>query len=186
MRPITRVVVSAVMLLCLLWVGSSVAASSLPLTQRVLKAGQFAGLKPSSPPTVIRNGAAFFQGDQALEARLRQLGFVAGVAEQLMTPGNPNRGGLSEVVQLSSAANAKSALKYYYTSNGPWTLFTVTGIPGAVGFEQSGGGFWGRNIGFARGPYFYLVGAGWQNGAKNAIPRSALQAAALLIYNRVR
>jgi hypothetical protein len=113
-----------------------------------------------------------------------QLGFVAAVAEQLMTPGNPNRYGLSQVVQLSSAANAKSALKYYYTSNGPWTLFTVTGIPGAVGFEQVGPQG-GRNIGFALGPYFYLTGDGWQNGAKNAISRSALQAAALLIYNRV-
>ena len=59
---------------------------------------------------------------------MRQLGFVAAVAEQLMTPGNPNRYGLSQVVQLSSAANAKSALKYYYTSNGPWTRFTVTGF----------------------------------------------------------
>jgi len=171
---------------CLLWGGSSLAASSLPLTQRVLKAGQFAGLKPTSPPTVIRNVAAFFQGAKALQARLRRLGFVAGVAEQMMTPGNPNRYGLSQVVQLSSKANAKSALKYFYTSNGPWTLFTVTGIPGAVGFEQVGTSQGGRNVGFALGPYFYLVGDGWQSGAKNAISRSALQAAALLIYHRVR
>ena len=186
MRPIRWIVVGAVMLLCLLWVGSSVGASSFPLTQRVLKAGQFAGMKPSSPPTVIRSAAAFAQSDTTLGARLRQLGFVAAVAEQLMTPGNPNRYGLSMVVQLSSAANAKAALKAQYASNGPWTLFTVTGIPGAVGFEQVAPPQGGRNIGFALGPYFYLVGAGWQNGAKNAIPRSALQAAALLTYNRVR
>jgi hypothetical protein len=143
-------------------------------------------MKPSSPPTVIRSAAAFAQGDTTLAARLRQLGFVAAVAEQLVTPGNPNRYGLSMVVQLSSAANAKAALKAQYGSNGPWTLFTVTGVPGAVGFEQSGGGQGGRNIGFALGPYFYLVGAGWQKDAKNAIPRSALQAAALLMYKRVR
>ena len=185
MRRIRWIVVGAVMLLCLLSVGSSVGAASLPLTQRVLKPGQFAGLKPVSPPKVIRNASAFFPGAPALEARMRQLGFVAAVAEQLMTPGNPNRYGLSQVVQLSSAANAKSALKYYYTSNGPWTLFTVTGIPGAVGFEEVGPQG-GRNIGFALGPYFYLTGDGWQNGAKNAVSRSALQAAALLIYNRVR
>ena len=186
MRPIRWIGVGTAMLLCLLWAGSSVGASSLPLTQRVLKAGQFAGLKPTSPPTVIRNAAAFFRGAKALEARLRRLGFVAAVAEQLTTPGNPNRYGLSQVVQLSSTANAKSALKYYYTANGPWTLFTVTGIPGAVGFEQGSPSQGGRNIGFALGPYFYLVGDGWQNGAKNAVPRSVLQAAAALIYNRVR
>jgi hypothetical protein len=185
MRHVRWLVAGAVMLLCLLLVGSSVGASSLPLTQRVLKAGQFAGMKPSSPPTLIRNASAFFPGAKALEARMRQLGFVGAVVEQLMTPGNPNRYGLSQVVQLSSAANAKSALKYYYTSNGPWTLFTVTGVPGAVGFEQVGPQG-GRNIGFALGPYFYLTGDGWQNGTKNAVPRSALQAAALIISNRVR
>jgi hypothetical protein len=187
-RPIRWIVVGGVMLLCLLWVGSSVGASSLPLTQRVLKAGQFAGMKPSSPPTVIRSAAAFAQSDTTLAARLRQLGFVAAVPEQLVTPGNPNRYGLSLVVQLSSAANAKAALKAQYGSNGPWTLFTVTGIPGAVGFEQSGpqGAQGGRNIGFALGPYYYLVGAGWQKDAKNAIPRSALQTAALLMYKRFR
>jgi hypothetical protein len=179
------VVVGGVALVCLLTAASSVAASSLPLTQRVLKAGQLAGMKPSGPPTVIRSAAAFAQRDTTLARRLHQLGFVAAVAEELMTPGNPNRYGLSMVVQLSSAANAKAALKAQYAANGPWTLFTVTGISGAVGFEQ-GGAQGGRNIGFALGPYFYLVGAGWQNGATNAITRSALQAAALLVSNRVR
>ena len=118
---------------------------------------------------------------------MRHLGFVAAVEEQLMTPGNPNRYGLSLVVQLSSAANAKAAPEAF-GSNGPSTFFTVTGIPGAVGFEQVGpqGAQGGRNIGFALGPYFYLVGAGWQKGAKNAIPRSTLRAAALLMYKRFR
>jgi hypothetical protein len=170
------------MLLCLLSVGTSSAATSLPLTQRVLA---FAGMKPGSAPTVVRSAGAFASGDPTLAAKLRRLHFVAGVAEQLTASGNPNRFGLSQVVQLSTAANAAAALKYYRTSNGPWTLFTVTGIPGAVGFEQSAGGQGGRNIGFAIGSYFYLVGDGWQNGAKNAIPSSALQAAALLLYNRV-
>jgi hypothetical protein len=184
-RHIRWLVAGAVMLSCFLWVGSSVGASSLPLTQRVLKAGQFAGMKPSSPPTLIRSDSAYFPGAQALESRMRKLGFVAAVVEQLITPGNPNRYGLSQVVQLSSAANAKSALKYYYTSNGPWTRFTVTGIPGAVGFEQLGPQG-GSNIGFALGPYFYLTGDGWQNGAGNALSHATLQAAALLIYSRVR
>jgi hypothetical protein len=65
-------------------------------------------------------------------------------------------------------------------------LFTVTGIPGAVGFEQVAPPQGGRNIGFSLGPYLYLVGAGWQNGTKNSIPRSALRAAALLVYSSVR
>ncbi|MGH2850844.1 MAG: hypothetical protein ACRDLP_09530 [Solirubrobacteraceae bacterium] len=146
----------------------------------------FAGMKPSSAPTVLHSAAAFASGDAALVAELRHLQFVAGVAEQLQAPGNPNRFGLSQVVQLSSAANATAALRYYHTSNGPWTVFTVSGIPGAVGFEQSAEGQGGRNIGFVVGRFFYLVGDGWQNGAKNAIPSSTLQAAGLRLYNRVR
>jgi hypothetical protein len=173
--------VAAVILLAS--VGTGVAATSLPLTKRVLA---FAGMKPAGAPTVVRSAAVFASGDAALVGELRRLDFVAGVAQQLSASANPNRFGLSQVVQLSSPANATAALRYYHTSNGPWTLFTVTGIPGAVGFEQSAGGQGGRNIGFAVGAYFYLVGDGWQDGAKNAIASSALQAAALLLYNRVR
>jgi hypothetical protein len=169
--------------LSLVCVGTTTASSSLTLTERVMP---FAGMKASSPPEVVRSVAAFYRGEPSLEAKLRALGFVAGVAEQLTSPGNQNRFGLSMVVQLPSAANAKAALKYDYTLNGPYTLFTVTAIPGAVGFQGSGGGEGGRNIGFTLGPYFYLVGAGWQNGAKNAIPRSTLQAAALALYKHVR
>jgi hypothetical protein len=181
-RPLRWCVVGAVILLCLVSVGSSFGSSPLTLTERVLP---FAGMKPSSPPRVIRNVAAFESGEPSTDAKFRALGFVAGVAEQLTTPGNQNRFGLSLVVQLSSAENAKTALKYDYTSNGPFTLFTVTGIPGAVGFEGSDGGEGGRNIGFTLGPYFYVVGAGWQNGATNAIPRSTLQVAALFLYRHV-
>jgi hypothetical protein len=185
MQASRRVVASVVIFTGLLWAGTSVGASSPSMTRRVLKAGQFANMKPSNPPTVIRRVSAFFPGAHALESRMRRLGFVAAVVEQLQTPGNPNRYGLSEVVQLSSAANAKAALKYYYTTNGPWDRFAVAGIPGAVGFEQVGAQG-GSNIGFALGPYFYLTGDGWQGGAKNAIRNSVLRAAALLIYDRVR
>ena len=45
------------------------------------------------------------------------------------------RDGLSAVEQLSSAKSAKAELAYESTANGPWTSFTVHGIPGARGFE---------------------------------------------------
>ena len=43
----------------------------------------------------------------------------------------------------------------------------------------------GRNVGFTIGPYFYVVGVGWQGGAKNAVSLTALRAAALTLYHRV-
>ena len=184
-----RVGTSAAAVLCLgLACGTaygSGAASSRPLTQRVLKADEFAGMKPSKPPTVVGSVAAWAQGNKSWEARYRKEGFVAGVGEQLVTPGNSNRYGLSLVVELSSAAGAKAELTWDATSNGPWQNFKVPAIPGAIGFEESGPGGGGRNVGFTIGPYAYVVGAGWQGGANNAISVNTLRAAALLLYHRV-
>jgi hypothetical protein len=156
------------------------------LTKRVLKAGELAGMKPSPSPKVVSSAAAWAQGGGPVdETMLRRWGFVAGIAEQMVTPGNPNRYGLSAVVEFSPAASAKADVKAFYTSNGPWTRFAVSGIPSAVGFEQSGSGMGGRNVGFSVGPYAYTVGVGWQAGAKNAVWVTALRNAALLLYHRV-
>lgn len=167
--------------------GSGVAAT-FPLAQRVLKAGQFAGMKPSKPPTVINSASGWAQGNTTMAAQLRHWGFVAGVAENMLTPGNQSRFGLSIVMKFASAASAKAELASDSTSNGPWRYFKVPGIPGARGFEALApagtGGTSGRNVGFTDGPYFYLVGAGW-SGDKNAVSRSAVIAGGLLIYQRV-
>jgi hypothetical protein len=162
------------------------AASSLPLTQRVLKAGEFAGLQPVGPPMEIRSAVAWAHEEQDNVSLLRKWGFVAGIAEQMFTPGNPDRGGLSVVVELSSAASAKAYLTADTTADGPWKHFTVPAIPDAIGFEQSAGDDGGRNIGFTLGPYVYVVGAGWQGGTKNAISVSSLRSAALRLYHRVK
>jgi hypothetical protein len=164
------------------------AGSSLPLTQRVLAAGQFAGMRPSKPPVEVRSAIAFAQGNKTEEALLRRWGFVGAVSEQLVTPGNANRYGLSLVVQLSSPANAAAALIADYTAGGPWTRFAVPGIARAVGFAQLGPGDreGGTNVGFTVGPYTYLVGGGWQGGPKNMISNAAVIAAARLIDARVR
>ncbi len=181
-----RVGTSVATVLCLVVASGAAygAASSRPLTQRVLKAGEFAGMKPSAPPKVVTSVAAWAQGDKSAAARFRKEGFVAGVAEQLVTPGNPNRYGLSLVEELSSAAGAKAEVTSTASSNGPGA-FNVPSIPGAIGFGGSGPDGGGRNVGFTVGPYAYVVGAGWQGGAKNAISVNTLRAAALLLYHRV-
>lgn len=51
-------------------------------------------------------------GQTAEVARLRRLGFVAGIADDLVVPGNPNRFGLRLVEQLTSAASAKAELAH--------------------------------------------------------------------------
>jgi prepilin-type processing-associated H-X9-DG protein len=118
-------------------------------------------------------------------ARLRKIGFVAGVDENLITPANPDRYGLSSVQQFSSAAGAKSQLAHLLSAGGPWQYFSVSGIPGARGFDSAGSTSGGRNVAFVDGDYLYAEGAGWQGGSNFAVSRSAVSAAARLIYHRV-
>jgi hypothetical protein len=151
-----------------------------------LKAGELPNMRPGAKPVIVRTATAWSDGDSTQTTRLKRWGFVGGVAEAMLTPGNSNRYGLSLVLQLSSAVNARAVLKSEYSSNGPWTHFAVPGIPGAVGFERLTSTSGGRNIAFALGPYTYLVGAGWLAGAHNSVSRSAVIAAAKLVYSRVR
>lgn len=185
MRRLARASIAALALLVAL-AGAATAASPLPLTARVLKAGELSGMRPGTKAVLIRTAKAWSQGDTAQAKQLEHWGFVGGVAVAMVTPNNSNRYGLSLVVQLSSAANARSELKAEYSSNGPWTHFAVPGIPGAVGFERVTSSQGGRNVAFALGPYTYLVGAGWLAGPANGVSRSDVIAAARLIYARVR
>ena len=162
---------------------AAASSSSPPLTQRVVT---FAGMRSNKTPTVVRSASAW-AGDSALtKAQLVRLGFVGGVISQLSTPGNSNRYGLSVVAELSSAADAAAYLKPAYTHNGPWKRFAVSGIPGAVGFEQGNSGQGGSNVGFVAGPYAYLLGVGWQGAKSDEIPNKTLIAAAQQLYNRVK
>jgi hypothetical protein len=168
------------------------AGATLSLTQRVLHAGQFAGMKPGTPPTVTK-GAATWVATEGLStaarkaelARLHRLGFVAGIDENLVTPSNQHRFGLSLVEQFSSAASARAELTNATHTYGPWTYYSIPGIPGARGFDSVSTSGGGRNVGFIDGPYFYVVGAGWNAGASNAVSRDTVIAGALLIYRHV-
>jgi prepilin-type processing-associated H-X9-DG protein len=167
-------------------------AAGLPLTKRVLTAGQLAGMRPVGSPTEVTSASAYAAAEGLNPAqlpaevkRLNKLGFVAGVSEQLASLSNRNLGGLSVVIQFSSAASAKKNVAEEAASNGPWKYFTVAGIPGARGFDQSSSSHGGRNVAFADGSFYYLIGAGWSGGAPSAVSRSALSSVALALYHRV-
>jgi hypothetical protein len=175
-----------------LMVLAGVAYGSLGLTGRVLRSGELVGMKPSGPVQPIKTASAWVAHEglsrsaQTAEiARLRMLGFVAGVDENLITSGNQSRYGLSLVEQFGSASSAKAELAQVSTANGPWTYFGVADIPGARGFESLSGSGSGRNVGFADGSFFYLVGDGWTGSANNAVSRSRLATVALVLYRRV-
>lgn len=162
---------------------------------RVLHGGELAGMSAASPPRLVRDVKMWVAGnnlspsaDAAEVARLRRLGFVAGIGENLVTAGNPNRYGLSLLEQFTSARSARGELANQTgptAPGGPQPHFAVHGIPGAVGF---GGGTdsGGRNVAFSDGRYYYLVGAGWQAGASNAVSQASLIAVAKRLYARAQ
>jgi hypothetical protein len=147
-------------------------------------------MKINGPDPVVTGASAWVtnarvprSAQKAEIARLRKLGFVAGVYESLIT--NQNRSGISGVQQFPSAKSAMAELAYESTANGPWTGFPVQGIPDARGFESISNSSSGRNVAVADGDYYYIVGAGWSGGSTNAVSRGAVAAAALALYHRV-
>jgi hypothetical protein len=168
------------------------AAATISLSQRVVRSGELAGMQPSAPLRTSTNLSSWLAGEGLSGAsakpevtRLRKLGFVAGAAEGLESPSDRHRIGLSLVEQFSSAKSAKAELAYESSTNGPWTYFTVSGIPGARGFEETSASSSGRNVAFSDGGFYYLVGVGWTGGASNGISRSTLIAVAVALYHRV-
>ena len=183
MRAVVRVVTGVIVVASIVGVASAKPnGSTLPLTARVLHAGDFLGLKPQNPVVVIRSpeqwasheppGAVF---DAAL---LRKDNFAGGIFENLSWQARDTEG-LSVVIQLGSPAAARKYLTIY-NGVGDTVPFGVSGIPGARGFGDQGG----INIVFADGDYAYLVGAGW-NGSTQTVTKAQLLAAAKLLYHRV-
>jgi len=172
-------------------VGPASASTALPLTARVLQTGELARMKPLSPPVVVHGASAwvtasFPKSSRAAElARFRSLGFVAGIDENLVTPGNTDRYGLSVMEEFSSATAASAELAHAAAANPTWTRFAVPGIPRARGFELTRGASPGRTLAFTDGPFYYIVGAGWLGSSSNAVSRVQLISTALALYQRV-
>jgi hypothetical protein len=190
MGGVVRIVRATAVLIVVGGIAASVSYAALPLTGRVLHSGELAGMTISGPDRVTTGASAWVTNEglprsaqKAEIARLRKLGFVAGVDESLSS--DQGRGGISVVEQFRSAKSAKAELAYESTSNGPWTYFPVQVIPGARGFEQISNSGNGRNVAFSDGVYYYAVGAGWSGGSTKAVSRSAVIAAALVLYHRV-
>lgn len=162
-------------------------ASPLPLPQRVLRAGDFLGLRPVGSPRVISNAAAWSNtfAFPAKVTTLKQEGFVAGLGEHLHWGAN-DIDGLSVTAQLDSTSHARAYMKGVYSTNPSYRpRFRASGIPGAIGFGSIGGNGGGINVVFADGDFVYLVGAGWGSSSKHPPTKAQLFAAAALLYHRV-
>jgi hypothetical protein len=186
---------------CLVGAGVALAAAKpLPLRDRLIQRGEFAGFRPEAKKQSFTTAKAWVgrgphvsvEQKSAENARLDREGFVAVLAE-FLDRGSERQDGLSWVMQLGSAASARAELKADLTENkaqtttggGSFAAFRVPAIPGAKGYRVSGGSSVGENIFFADGPFLYLVGQGFSSGDKSPPTRAGLIAAVQKLYRRV-
>jgi hypothetical protein len=175
--------------------GLSAPAAQRGVADRVLIANELAGFRPAGHH-LLGISASNWVADNELPlsqratetARLQRLGFVAAVRERLVPVSGIPAEALSIVERYASPTAARAELAAQVRLSraaGPVTPFAVPGIPGAAGFGGSHGQSSGENVAFAKGAYYYLVGAGWLTGAPSAPSRSELILAAERLYERV-
>lgn len=165
-------------------------ASSSGLTGHVLANNELPGFTGAAP-VVERDPRLYLIEDQtpstALRsetARLRHLGFVAAINQNLKGPG---QGALSVVEQFRSPASARSEFAHELAifegqAGTAFVPFQVSAVPGAAGFGESGPSGGGINVAWADGDYYYLVGQTVSSITKST--ESKLTAAALHLYHR--
>jgi len=180
---------------CLVGAGAAFAVPKpLPLGDRLIKSGDFAGFRPESSTHSFKTATAWVvSGPHAAQmsaeiARLRRERFVA-VLSEFLDRGSARGSGLSWVMQLGSAASARAELTVDFAegkaNGGSFAAFSVPAIPGARAYRVSGGGSAGENVLFADGPFLYLVGQGWSSADTHTPTRAGLIAAATTLYRRV-
>ena len=156
----------------------------------VLLAGDLQGFVPrgygapsTSPQSEVAEFPPALRASEA--ARLKALGFIAGINERLGPAQAVGGAGeaISVVEQFASAhgASGEVAAELKHALARRESAFAVPGIPGARGFGSSTASPPDANIAFAVGPYYYLVGYG-----SNGPTRAQLITAAQKLYGRVR
>lgn len=190
---------AAIVVGVVIWLGGTTGSSSqtagLSPTASVTLAQRL--VAPSRPAGFVRmaSGPAGFVRMAAptpvpATARLRGLGFVGGLNEQLHGVYPMQAQAVSIVERFGSAAAATAELNYRYDvattqatrSGAVVRLGHVAGIPGAVAWSLRDRGTAAANVAFTSGPYFYLVGTASPSGASGTPGLSGIVAAATSQY----
>ncbi len=153
--------------------------AALPLSQRVLAPDATSGFVRGAQPAPV-----------SMTTRLRSIGFVSGVNEQLHGVFPLKAQAVSVVERFRSAAGANAELNYQYeqavkdarSSGSTVSTYRVAGIPGARGWTVRDHGITGINVAYVSGQFYYLVGSGSASGAHGAPTANNVAAAANLQY----
>jgi hypothetical protein len=161
-----------------------------PLSKHVVTHWAFPGLLRSTSPTVVSNPAAWAAVERAPSrrreaARLRALGFVRAIDEQLHARFPLMAEAISVAEQYRSSGGARAELTHQSQqlehSRGEVSAF-ATGIPGAHGVRVASAAVVGLNVLFSLGPYYYVVAAGYPSDAPSAPTSAQVDAAAGTLY----
>ena len=148
--------------------GGGAAASGPELKPLLLPDGGLEGYSQVTPPIQASDVVEWAALNADTPARLRALGFVEGVRADLKNAqGTP---GLNVIERFGTPAAAQREVRSL-PGAGRVVRFPVPGVPGAVGVEV-----WaprGRDVVFAKGSTFYLVGSQLGPGASRAALISA-------------
>lgn len=165
-------------------------AKPLPLSGRLLRAGELQGFTPPARAELFSAASAWASGfaDPTKETtRLQKLGFVAAGYEEL-TSTLRERDAVSVVIQFRTESAARANMSYSIATDRTGgiavTSFAVPGIPGARGLDAHRSGGAGYDVVFVDGPFFYDVGA-YTPSPKQPPTAAQVVAAAKKLYARV-
>jgi hypothetical protein len=193
--------VAALAVVCLpAWTAAGAATAKvkpLPWAQRVVKAGELKGFRPSakpSKPVAFKKFATTLMIPADRKAAYTAAGFKAGVYESLVGANAATSFGLSVAMRLGSTARAArfvtaaNAADLAANDGRTRTSMTVSGIPGAKGYTftgktQAGLPFEAFTIRFSSGAFAYALTAG---ATASAPSWSEGLAAARALYKRVK
>jgi hypothetical protein len=163
-----------------------------PLPDHVVTPAALPGLDLLERPSIVSRPSAWAAAVErspspAREAaRLRGLGFLRGVDEQLRGRFPLMAQAISIVEQYRTTAGARAELAYQYAqlerSPGVKRSAFAVGIPAAHGVRVAGGGIVGLNVLFTVGQYYYAVAAGYPAHAPGAPTTARVVAAARTLY----
>ena len=163
-------------------VAQAASVRTLTLSQRVLPASALPGFVAPAHPVATRSSLTWASRvERAVApmreaARLRQIGFIGGAAEQLQSRFPLAAEAVSTVERFHSAAEARAEFTYqgvhaFAAGLGHHVTTLGTGMPGAFGWVDRSPDLIAINVIFTSGAYVYVVGSAAAPGATGAPTR---------------
>ncbi|MGH2896410.1 MAG: hypothetical protein ACRDPM_24510 [Solirubrobacteraceae bacterium] len=168
-------------------VAQAASIRTLSLSQRVLPSAALRGFVAPDHPAAVRGALTWATKVEGAAtpmreaARLRHIGFIGGVAEQLHGRFPLAAEAVSTVERFHSAAGARAEFSYQSSravagATGHQVTARLTAMPGAFGWVDRSSQLTAINVMFTSGAYVYVVGSAAAPDAAGAPTRQQIVA----------